>query len=441
MFSWDNNNLGKALGVDIVFSFKAKRIVTDSRKIGEGDLFVALKGDNFDGNKFAEEALKKGAIAAIVDDKKLKNDRFINVENSLAALQRIGRYRRKNSKAKFVAITGSVGKTGTKEMIHAALSTKYKTYKTEGNLNNHIGLPLTLANMPDDVEFAVLELGMNHSGEISELVRICNPNLAGITWVGESHIQNLGSRENIAYAKAEIFEWLVMDGHAVIPGDNEFFDLLHDVAESNGIQDIYSFGQKANAVEKTSDGVKAHIFDEQVTIPNAVIENHVLNNVLLALTIASLCEVNLKSAIKAIAEMDSFKGRGGKIVLKNGAVLIDDSYNASPASMHLALQKLVRESAKRKIAALGEMKELGEFSQKYHEELAEHLQGVDMLVTCGNDMKFLYNKVNKKLNAKHFESIPEVYEFLKGEAKKGDVVLVKGSHGSNMWKVVDLFSQ
>ncbi len=436
-FIWDNINLSKALGVPITFTFKAKRICTDSRNIEKGDVFVALKGDNFDGNKYAEEALKKGAVAAITDDKKLKNEKFIVVDNALTALQRIGKWRRKNSTAKFIAITGSVGKTGTKEMIYAALSTKYKTYKTEGNLNNHIGLPLTLANMPDDIEYAVIELGMNHAGEISELVRICNPNLAAITWVSEAHIENLGSLEDIAYAKAEIFEWLVMEGHAVIPADNDFFDLLHETAETNGITDIYSFGEKANAIEKNKAGVSAYIFDEKIEIPNKVADNQVLNNILLTLTVSAICGVDPKQAVKAIAEMEALKGRGKRLQHKSGAVIIDDSYNASPSSMKLALDKFANETAKRKIAALGDMKELGKESKKYHEELADHVKGLDLVVTCGKDMNLLHQKIKGKATAKHFNNIEETTEFLKSELKKGDAVLIKGSHGSNMYKVVD----
>lgn len=436
-FTWDNGNVSKALGISVTASFKAKRVNTDSRKIEKGDLFVALKGENFDGNKFAEEAIKKGAVAAIVDDKKLKGENFIIVDDALKALQKIGKYRRRISKAKFVAITGSVGKTGTKEMIYTALSTKYNTYKTEGNLNNHIGLPITLANMPEDVEYAVVELGMNHAGEISELVRICRPDLAAITWVSEAHIENLGSLNDIAYAKAEIFEWLMQDGHAVVPADNEFYGVLHEVAEKNGITDIYSFGEQANALERTKDGVDAYIFDEKISISKMVLENQVLNNLLLALTVAAICKVDPKQAIKAIAAMPAIKGRGKRIKHKSGAEIIDDSYNASPESMKLALKKFNMEVADRKIAALGDMRELGKHSKKYHEELAEYVTNFDLVVTCGTDMKMLHDKIKGKVDAKHFGNIDDATKFLQGELKGNDVVLIKGSHGSNMWKVVD----
>lgn len=435
MYDWNNINLNKALGIDISFKFEGRRVITDSRKIEKNDIFFALRGENFDGNKFAVEAIEKGASAAVVDDKNIKHEKFIQVENTLAALQKIAKWRRKNSKAKFIAITGSVGKTGTKEMLFAALSTKYKTYHSEGNFNNHIGLPLTLANMPDDIEYAVLEMGMNHAGEISELVRIGKPHISGITWIGEAHIENLGSRENIAKAKAEIFEWMANPSSAVIPADNDFFELLHELAEANNVTNIISFGKIINHVKKTKNGVLAN-FSEEIIIPNSVIEDQVLNNVLLVLSICDICDIDLKSAISSIEKLGAYKGRGQKIKLKNGAVIIDDSYNASPTSMKLALEKFADEKAERKIAVLGEMKELGEFSKKYHEQIADYIKNVDLVLTCGNDMQFLHDRLDRKIKSKYFENHQKLTEFLKAKLKKGDMALIKGSHGSNMYKVV-----
>lgn len=441
MYSWNEKNLAQALGIKLNLKFEAKRINTDSRKIEKGDIFIALKGENFDGNKFALDALKKGASCCIIDDANLKNEKFILVSDSLQALQKIGKYRRRNSKAKFIAITGSVGKTGTKDMIYNILSYKYNAYKTTGNFNNHIGLPLTLANMPENLDYVVLEMGMNHAGEIAELVRIGNPDISGITWVGEAHIENLGSRENIAKAKAEIFEWVKINGSAIIPADNDFFELLHQIAEQNNIANIYAFGEKVNQVKKLKNFVNAVIFDDAIEIPNEILEDHILNNVLLALTICNLCDVDLKQAISALKNLKTTDGRGKKTKLKNGAILIDDSYNASPTSMKLALDKLGKEKAKRKIAALGVMKELGEFSKKYHEELAAHIAGIDMVFTCGADMKFLYDKIKNNSNNRHFDDIAALQNYINSELKSGDLILLKGSHGSNIYKIADKLSQ
>jgi UDP-N-acetylmuramoyl-tripeptide--D-alanyl-D-alanine ligase len=441
MFLWNEKNLAQALALKIDSKFETLRINTDSRKIEKGDIFVALKGENFDGNKFAEEALKKGAIACIVDDTNLKNEKFILVADGLKALQKIGKYRRRNSKTKFVAITGSVGKTSTKEMIHAILASKYKSYKTEGNFNNHIGLPLTLANMPDDIEYAVIEMGMNHAGEIAELVRIGNPDIAAITWVGESHIENLGSRKNIAYAKAEIFEWLTQNGSAVIPADNDFYELLQEVAEKNAVNNIFAFGNKVNSVNQKANGCEAFIGEENIFIKNSILENHILNNILLAITVANICGISPSDSVKALEKLEAVKGRGKKIKLKNGVTLIDDSYNASPTSMKLALDKLGKEKAKRKIAALGIMKELGEFSKKYHEELAEHIAGIDTVLTCGKDMKFLHDKIKNNPSNKHFEDINALQNYIDSELKPDDLILLKGSHGSNIYKIAEKLSQ
>jgi len=437
MFKWNAKNLGTALGCEIPFDLSAENISTDSRKIRAGDIFIALKGENFDGNEFALETIKNGAAAAIVSDIKLKGEKLIYVEDTLKALQRIGKWRRKNSRAKFIAITGSVGKTSTKEMLFEAISTKYTTFKTEGNLNNHIGLPLTLANMPQDIDVAILELGMNHAGEISDLVRIANPHVAAVTWVSEAHIENLGSVEKIARAKAEIFEWLADCGVAVIPADNNFYEILEETAEDNGVLEIHSFGNKINSVLKLSSGVNVNIEGEEVLIAEKILKSQVLNNILLVLTVAKICDIDLEKAIKAIGKMEIMHGRGGKFEHKSGAIIIDDSYNASPTSMINALEKFKTEKAKRKIVALGDMRELGDFAQAYHENLAEHVDGVDMIITCGKLIKTLHEKVKGGKKAKHFDVVEECFEFLDSELKKGDMVLIKGSHGSNMWKIVD----
>ncbi len=436
-WTWNEKNVAAALNIKAGKAFSAKRVTTDSRHLEKGDLFVALKGENFNGNKFAEEALKKGAVAAIVDEDVAGGERLIKVDDALKALQKLGKYKRKNSNAKFVAVTGSVGKTGTKEMIHAALSTKYKTFKTAGNLNNHIGLPLTLANMPDDIDYAVIELGMNHAGEIGDLVRICRPDIAAITWVSEAHIENLGSVENIAKAKAEIFEWMGIEGKAVIPADNAYYEILREAAEANGITDIYCFGEKADAVVKNKAGVSAHVADTEIEISTELLQKQVLNNILLALTIAGICEADIKKALAAMEGMKEIAGRGGSFEHKSGALIIDDSYNASPESMKLALRKLFDVKAKRKLAALGDMRELGKFSKKYHEELADYVTGFDMVITCGKDMKMLHDKVKDTVSAKHFTSVDECLDFISAELKKGDALLIKGSHGSDMWKMID----
>jgi UDP-N-acetylmuramoyl-tripeptide--D-alanyl-D-alanine ligase len=302
--------------------------------------------------------------------------------------------------------------------------------------------------MPENLDYVVLELGMNHAGEISDLVRMAHPHISGITWIGESHIENLGSRENIAKAKAEIFEWQVQDGTALIPADNDFYELLHNIAEENSINNIYSFGKDVNQVTKKTGGFEVIIDNESAFISEKILNNQILNNLLLTLTIAKICGIDLNSAISSIEKMERVSGRGKKIKLKNEAFLIDDSYNASPTSMKLALDNLACEKGNKIIAALGDMKELGEFSKNYHEELVNHLSNLNILVCCGKDMKYLFDKVISKkttsaelknLEVFYFSDIESCFKYLSSVLQKNDILLVKGSHSSNMWKIVDMF--
>ncbi len=443
---WSSKNISEYLGLEIPFSFEAKRISIDTRDLEKGDLYIALRGENHDGNKFAEDAVKKGAAAVIIDNpafQGVKNS--IMVKDCLEALQRLAYKKRRNTKAKFIAITGSVGKTTAKELISHVLSQYYRVYATKGNLNNHIGLPLTIVNMPDDTQYAVVEMGMNHKGEISDLCRIAHPHIAGITWVSEAHIENFDEGiEGIAKAKAEIMEFLVPDGAVFIPSDNNNFGLLEEIAEENGVSDIISFGRLANEYEEVDENISAIVIDQKVIFPKILCERFVDNNVLFALNIASYLSLDLDEAVSALMELQPVKGRGGEIQHKSGAIIIDDSYNASPESMKKALLNLVNRKAEgRKIAVLGDMKELGKNSKKYHESLNEYLTGVDFLITCGKDMQHLHEKAkmhSKQNNIKelqHFEGWQKLSEVLPLVLRKGDVVLIKGSHGSNMWKVVD----
>lgn len=439
MAFWNNKNIAEFLNVEIPFTFSAKRISTDSRFIQKGDLYIALKGENHDGNKFAEDAIKKGAVAAIIDNAEFKNIKStILVEDTLQALQRLAYKRRRNTKAKFIAITGSVGKTTAKELLAHILSKYYRVHATEGNFNNHIGLPLTIVNMPEDSQFAVVEMGMNHSGEISDLCRIAHPHISGITWVSEAHIQNFDDGiEGITRAKGEIMEFLIPDGAVFIPADNENFALLEEIAEANGISDILSFGKFANEYEEIDDNISAIILDQKITFPKILCERFVDNNILFALNITAYLNLDLDDAVAALLELKPVKGRGAEISHKSGAVIIDDSYNASPESMKKALGNLVKKEG-RKIAVLGEMKELGNTSKKYHESLSEHLAGVDVLVTCGKDMELLHKKAKGRIKeSSHYEDYKKAGEAVKMLLKKGDVALIKGSHSSNMWKLVE----
>lgn len=435
MTLWNNEQVALALNAEIKFQFKAARVVIDSRKVQKGDLFVAIKGNNFDGNEYAKDAISKGAVAAVISDEAYANDKTILTKSGVYALERLAYQRRKNASAKIIAITGSVGKTTVKELLAAIFSDYYKVHKTEGNFNNHIGLPLSIANMPLDTKIGIFEMGMNAAGEISNLSRIAHPDIAVITNIGTSHIEFFDSKEGIAKAKAEIFEWLKVDGMAVIPTDTDYFPLMEEIAENNGVTNIMSFGTKINNPRVTDEGnISAHIIMERHEIPQEKCREFNLNNILASLTIAGEIGVDIDDAIESIKALEPVDGRGRKFQHSSGAIIINDAYNASPESMRNALTNLVDEDASgAKIAVLGDMLELGKDAAKYHSDLLEYLSAIDVVYLHGEFMKGLSNLKNSI----YFESLDELQNELLKQLKSGDIALIKGSNGSKMWKVVE----
>ncbi len=436
MTLWNEKEIAQALKTEFAFKFEAKRVVIDSRKVQKGDLFVAIKGENFDGNEYATEAIKKGAVAAIISDEKYKTDKTILAKDGLFALERLAYTRRKNSNAKIIGVTGSNGKTTVKELLAKIFEDYYSVHKTEGNLNNHIGLPLTLANMPSNTKIAILEMGMSGSGEISHLSRIAHPDIGIITNIGFAHIEFFKNQEGIARAKAEIFDWLKVDGVAVIPMDSEFFNLVKEIAEGNGVTNILSFGNKINnPIKKDNGKISAHIIMERYEIDEEKCKQFHLNNILVALSVAAEVGVDVDDAIESINQMNVFEGRGSSFKHnKTGATIINDAYNASPESMKAALNLLKEtECEGNKIAVLGDMLELGHHSEDLHKELLGYIQDFKLVFLFGKNMRLL----SSSLNAKHFESVDEITNALKLQLKKGDLALIKGSNGSKMWKIVD----
>ena len=434
--NWNNQKLSSALGVEVQENFSASSISIDSRNIEKGAIFVALRGENFDGNKFVEKALESGAVFAICSDievfKKFPKKTFL-VEDGLRALWKMAKFQRKTTKAKIISLTGSVGKTTIKSLLKACLSLKYKTYANPGNLNNHIGLPLSICNMPEDTEYGIFEMGMNHAGEISDLVRIAHPNAALISWISEAHIENFDSLEGIANAKAEIFEWLTRNSYAIIPADSEFYELLEEKAEENAITEIYSFGVGASSLISKNNNLSANILGQRVEFTNSLAEKFTINNVLLVLLASAIEGVNLNGAVNILEEHKAEKGRGELVELNNGAKLIDDSYNASPTSMKKSLNNFINSNAKHKIAIIGEMLELGKKSREYHLELEEYLKEIDLVYLVGKGAKPLSNIENVLF----FDEADTVFDELIGKINSDSLILAKGSHGSNVWKIVE----
>lgn len=416
----------------------------DTRTINKGDIYVGIKGENFDGNKFYNLALDNGAKACILDninideiEEKYKDKTIIKVNNSIECLQKLAKYKRSLYNIPVIAVTGSVGKTSTKDMIYSVLSTKYKVLKTEGNNNNHIGLPLTILRLKDE-EVMVLEMGMNNRGEISLLTDIAKPTLAVITNVGTAHIGNLGSRENIMKAKLEIIEGL--NGPLLINNDN---DILHDNIDNiKNLNNVITFG-----INNHSDYMATDISDDltKFKINNNDIYCSIGNtafiyNSLVAYIMGSLCKIDAENIKVGI---ENFKLTSNRLEYKkigNNITIIDDTYNASLDSIKSSLEILKKDNGKRKIAIIGDIFELGEFSENIHRIVGAELiqSGVDIVILIGKETKYTlkYLEENNYENKYHFDNEKDSYEFISSLLQSGDTVLLKGSHAMNLKNIV-----
>ena len=425
----------------------------DTRTIKDGDCYIGIKGENFDGNIFWEKALENGASTVIVQNVEIENEKLkkwtdkniIKVENTLEALYNIARYKRNLYNIPVIAITGSVGKTSTKDIVANVVSKKYKTLKTEGNNNNNIGLPFTILRMQDE-EVAVLEMGMNHFGEISLLASIANPTICIITNIGTSHIGNLGSRENILKAKLEILEGSKKQA-VIINNDN---DLLHKWYEENkenyniktyGIKEKSNVMAKEIKLEENNSTFTCKINDEEEKIKVPVGGEHFILNALCGITVGEVLEIE-KDKIKAgIESFELTKKRMDIIELKNGIKIINDAYNASLESMKASL-RVLSEYKERKIAVLGDMFELGEFSEKLHKKVGEEVvkNKIDILIACGENATYIADVAKEKMdkeNIYYLENKEEIEPLLEKIAKKDDVILFKASNGMGFYKIVE----
>ncbi len=432
----------------------------DTRKIEKGDTFIALKGENFDGNLFWKKAIDNGADTVITnqieinneDLEKYKNKNIIQVEDTKGALVQIATAKRNLYKNLIVVgVTGSVGKTSTKDIIANVLSKKYKTLKTEGNFNNDIGLPLTILKLKDH-EAAVIEMGMNHLGEIRKLTKIAKPMVSVITNVGTSHIGNLGSRESILKAKLEILEGMKVP-LVVINNDN---DMLHNWAKENEHNvNIRTFGMEnksecmAENIEKSENRSKficnceGDKFDIEVPVGGDVF----ILNALCASLVGKMLNLSNEEIQKGISSFELTKKRMEIINLENDITIINDSYNASFDSMKAAIEYLANTNSKRKIAVLGDMFELGEFSEELHRKVGKVVakNKIDLLFTIGEDAKYIAEEAEnsgmEKKKIIHFNIREELIEKLKNIMEKGDSILFKASNGMKLFEIVQEIKQ
>ncbi|HEX9792034.1 MAG TPA: UDP-N-acetylmuramoylalanyl-D-glutamyl-2,6-diaminopimelate--D-alanyl-D-alanine ligase [Kiloniellales bacterium] len=440
----------------------AKGISIDSRTVQPGDLFIALIGPNFDGHAFVAEAFNKGAVAAMTraDFTGAPGAQgadapgpLLLVEDTLAALWGLGAAARARSKARFLGVTGSVGKTSTKEALALALSAQAPTAWSAGSFNNHWGLPLSMARMARDAVYGVFELGMNHPGEIRHLTALLRPNVAMITNIEPVHIGLLGSLEAIADAKGEIFESMDESGVAVLNRDNAFFRHLDRIAREQDIKRVLSFGQSPDAdvrliectLQATSSDVIADVAGKRLSYILPVPGLHVVLNSLGVLAATMAIGADPAASAQALGALRSIKGRGARqrIDMPRGAFdLIDDAYNANPSSMRAAIAVLGRSkvgSGSRRIAVLGDMLELGPQSASLHRGLAEPLReaGIDLVFTCGPSMAALVDALPEGMRGGHAVDSRALTPVVCAAIGAGDVVMVKGSLGSRMAVVVE----
>ena len=437
-------------------------ISIDTRTLEPGDAFFAIKGDRFDGHNFATAAMAAGAGLMVVAEEKLPSlgrlsMPMIVVADVLKALEKVGAAARKRSKAKIIAVTGSAGKTTTKEMLRVALGAAGKVHAADKSFNNHWGVPLTLARLPADSDFAVFEIGMNHPGEIRPLVKLVRPHVAIITLIAPAHLGHFKSLEEIAQAKAEIFEGVESGGHAVVNRDDPRWKLLEAAAKSAGIANIHGFGANARANFKLlscdlagdHSDFTARIAGKEVSGRIGAPGRHIVQNALAVLGTAKLAGADVAKAASALAGFTAERGRGKRHVLahKDGEiVLIDESYNANPVSMKAALELLAsapKGEKARRIAVLGDMLELGQHSAKFHTALAQNVVAAepDIVLLAGKETAALAAALPPAIRSEYREDTDALKPLLLKMLKGGDTVMIKSSNGVGFSRLVEAVTE
>ncbi|WP_265025945.1 UDP-N-acetylmuramoyl-tripeptide--D-alanyl-D-alanine ligase [Wolbachia endosymbiont of Rhagoletis indifferens] len=451
MFKWNTNNIIDATGGRGEGGCYSSNISTDTRSIKKGDLFIALKGKNFDGHNFLHEAFLKGAAAAIVSEGKYKSFPLVIVQDTLKALHDMASYYIRNVlvDAKVIAITGSVGKTTTKDMLHTVLSQYGVSHANEGNLNNNIGLPLTILKAPKNCQYLILEMGMNKAGEIKELSKISNPNIAVITNIEPAHTENFSSLFDVAQAKLEILYGMKNNGTLILNRDNKYYDYLSSHANRN----VISFGKDKNAevclldLIRNDDGLnlKIRLSDNQTINCNLRVQGeHFAYSLLVAAAVVQSLGLDLSKLPLALKNFSVTKGRGNihKVKYNKKYIhLIDDSYNASPTSMKTAIKTLSTYSNQRKVALLGDMLELGDKSIEFHTDLVKIIteNNIDKVYTVGKSMLELHELLPDNIRGAHFNDSNQLKSDLANIIQNNDAILVKGSQGMKMDLIVREF--
>ena len=447
---WTSDAVAEAVGSVSSASFQSNGVAFDSREVGPGDLFIAMKGEATDGHLFLDKAFNNGASGAIVEHPIAQP--HILVPNSAKALDALGIASRARTDAKIIGVTGSVGKTGTKEALFQCLDRMMpgSAHRSVKSYNNHVGVPLSLARMPADTRYGIFEMGMNHAGELAALTQLVRPHVAIVTTIAPAHQEYFDSIEAIADAKGEIFAGLEAGGTAIIPFDSPYRDRLIAAAKPYAA-DIITFGCGEGADVRALDWVPANDGSTLVTaqLPGktslcftlSAPGEHWVNNAMAILAAVQAVGGDLATAGLALAELPGLAGRGARhtIPLENGsALLIDESYNANPVSMAATIGQLGREQATRRLAILGAMRELGGDTDAFHTALAHHLNdaNVDFTILVGDEMKILAAALEGHRNFAHGPDAAWALETLRSEMRAGDAILIKGSNAVGLGKIV-----
>ncbi|MGG6231734.1 UDP-N-acetylmuramoyl-tripeptide--D-alanyl-D-alanine ligase [Tenacibaculum sp. SDUM215027] len=402
---------------------------TDTRNIRKNTLFFALKGENFNGNKFAEEAITKGASFAIIDEAEYKtSDRIILVDDVLGALQELANYHRNQLQVPIIALTGSNGKTTTKELINAVLSTKYKTTATKGNLNNHIGVPLTLLSMNKSTEIGIVEMGANHAKEIEFLSEIANPDYGYITNFGSAHLEGFGSLDGVVKAKSELYDFLKAHNKKVFVNPND----EKQVARTNGIETI-TFEK---SIKFTEANPFVRLSYKNTDVLSNLIGAYNFANISAAITIGNYFNVSLEQIKNAIENYVPSNNRSQVINTDTNRVILD-AYNANPTSMKAALESFSKLNASHKTIILGDMFELGIYSSKEHQSIVREVEKNDFDVVFLIGENF-YNTISRTNKIIKFRSFNDLEEYLQNNSITDSTLLVKGSRGMALERVVEL---
>jgi len=460
-YLWSSDEVAEAAGGNSLAEWNAEGVSIDSRTVSSKDLFIALTGPNFDGHDFVRDAMAAGAAAAIVKHVPEnckgthEENKLVLVDDTLDALYGLARSARLRADARITAITGSVGKTGTKEALRRVLSGHENVHANAGNLNNALGVPLSLARMPRNTRFGVFEMGMNHAGELTPLSFLVKPDIAIITAVEAVHLEFFDSVDSIANAKAEIFSGLRSGGTAVLPINSPYMPLLRKSADAAGSHQTITFGDSEHAdakligvkIDEGMTHVIAELFGRKLSYTIGIAGRHIALNSLAVLAAIHALDLDPFLAASHFEDIKPGRGRGTRHTLpwqSGSIVLVDESYNASPASI-IALTETLGEykEEERRILVLGDMLELGKHGPDLHAALAEPILNcdIDLVFTTGSLMKRLSDALPPAVRGGHAKDPASLMPVLKSSLRSGDIVAVKGSFGSNMNQIISGLSR